>query len=158
MLVNIRGALCIAALIALLLGCSKSSRKERTGQTESSKLAEQVTVTQEPVRAPLSEISDYNWTDESGTHHPAEKAFAKFKGRWLAVEGVLASGGGAPALACHAYDGLHVPADPTVHSRIPLTGKVPFEHGKRHRVVGRLIRNKTGRYCLEVVRWESIEE
>ena len=106
----------------------------------------------------MSEVSDYSWTDESGSHHPAEAAYAKFGGRLIAVEGILQTDAVRPALACHVGDGLHVPADPNIHSKIPLTGKVPSKRGKRYLVVGRLTRNEMGPYSIAVERWETLEE
>jgi len=86
---------------------------------------------------------------------PIETAYNQYKDDLIAVEGIRLGPGLPAGLGTHQYVGLHEPPPPHKEFRVFISGNVPPEHGKRYRVVGRIVPAGSF-YEIAVEDWKEI--
>jgi hypothetical protein len=90
-------------------------------------------------------------------NHPApvETAYNRYKDAVIAIEGIRLGPGLPPGLGSHQYVGLHEPPPSGTEFRVFLSGNVPPQHGRRYRVVGRIVPAGSF-YEIAVEDWEEL--
>lgn len=104
------------------------------------------------VELPLSAVDGFSTEDHPA---PIETAYNRYKDALIAVEGIRLGPGLPAGLGSHQYVGLHPPPPPGREFRVFLSGNVPREHGKRYRVVGRIVPAGSF-YEIAVENWEEL--
>ena len=106
----------------------------------------------EIIELPLAAVDSFSKGDQPA---PIETAYNRYKDAVIAIEGVRLGPGLPAGLGSHQYVGLHDPPPPGVEFRVFLSGNVPPQHGKRYRVIGRIVPAGTF-YEIEVEDWREL--
>jgi len=85
---------------------------------------------------PLSAVDGFLRGDQPT---PIEIAYSRYNDAVIAIEGILLGPGLPAGIDSHPYVGLHEPPQLGKELRVFLSGNVPPQHGKRYRVVGRIV-------------------
>lgn len=104
------------------------------------------------VEVALSEVDTYAVGNQQP---PITAAYHRYKDTLIAVEGIRLGPGLPAGLATQQFVGLHQPPDPTREFRVLISGNVPPEHGKRYRVLGRIV-PVGATYQIAVDDWEEL--
>ena len=86
---------------------------------------------------------------------PIEITYRRYNGALIAIEGIRPGPGLPAGIGSHQYVGLHEPSQPRKQFRVFLSGNVPPQHGKRYRVVGRIVPAGSF-YEIAVEDWEKL--
>ena len=105
-----------------------------------------------PIELALTAVDGF-----STANHPAaiETAYDQYRDTTIAVVGIRLGPGLPAGLGSHQYGGLHQPPAPGEGFRVFLSGNVPPEHGRRYRVVGRIV-PAGSHYEIAVEDWEEL--
>ena len=101
---------------------------------------------------PLSAVDGFSRGDQPA---PIEIAHNRYYDAVIAIEGIRLGPGLPAGLGSHPYVGLHEPPQPGKEFRVFLSGNVPPHHGKRYRVVGRIMPAGSF-YEIAVEDWEEL--
>lgn len=101
---------------------------------------------------PLSAVDVFSRGDQPA---PIETAYKRYKGARIAVVGIRLGPGLPPGLGSNPYVGLHEPPQSEKAFRVFLSGNVPPRHGRRYRVVGRIVQAGSY-YALDVEDWKEL--
>jgi len=101
---------------------------------------------------PLSAVDGFSWENHSA---PIETAYKRYNDAVIAIEGIRLGPGLPAGLGSHQYVGLHQPPQPGKEFRVFLSGNVPPQHGRRYRVVGRIVPAGSF-YEIAVEDWEKL--
>jgi hypothetical protein len=112
---------------------------------------------QPPAEFDIVEVSLAAVDGSSWSGHPSaiETSYKQYQDSMIAVEGIRLGSGLPPGLGSHQYAGLHSPPRPGKEFRVFIVGNVPPEHGKRYRVIGRIVFSESA-YHIEVEEWEEL--
>ncbi|MHC4067035.1 MAG: hypothetical protein ACYSUI_21370 [Planctomycetota bacterium] len=104
------------------------------------------------IELPLSAVDGSSTGDDPA---PIETAYIWYKDAVITIEGIRLGPGLPAGLGSHQYVGLHQPPTPGQEFRVFLSGNVPPQHGRRYRVVGRIV-SAGSFYEIAVEDWEEL--
>ena len=104
------------------------------------------------VGLPLSAVDGFSSEERPA---PIEIAYNRYNDTVIAIEGIRLGPGLPAGLGSHQYVGLHEPPLFGKEFRVFLSGDVPPQHGRRYRVVGRIVPAGSF-YEIAVQEWEEL--
>jgi len=104
------------------------------------------------IELPLSAVDGYSTDNQPAA---IETAYNRYNDAPIAIEGIRLGPGLPAGLGSHQYVGLHQPPQRGKEFRVLLSGNVPPRHGKRYRVVGRIVPAGSF-YKVDVEKWKEL--